>query len=157
MDTQDEVTRGWTRLVEDIAHAKDWWVPGALSGGLSVKPSVPVLERMLPRVLFVNLVAFLDEVLEFYMKENGIPLNRNGSDLNGRLVALHDAGKLKSAPALHAIRKRRNTLAHDSEPAPATWAEVEAAMTCLHGEFQHLSLPVTAPTITLRWERRTLP
>jgi hypothetical protein len=75
-----------------------------------------------------------------YMSINGLALTgAYRDDFNGRTCLLADQGRLKDATKIHAIRKRRNSLAHDASQS-CRWEELDNAVNDGHPELQHLGI-----------------
>ena len=74
----------WTRLLVESALLKDHATYYAL---LNARPGLsnPIVDQFVPGVLYVKMVALLDEALAQYMSDNNLPIARGyRNDLNGR-------------------------------------------------------------------------
>jgi hypothetical protein len=110
--------------------------------------SNPILEILLPSLLYIRLVSLLDEALKEYVVAS-MPSKTN---LDGRIDFLHDQGRLKDAARLHAIRLTRNALAHDPSRS-CSWGDLEAANEAVGIELQALGLVGPRPTYEFYAER----
>jgi hypothetical protein len=110
--TLNTLGRDWLTLLQDVALARHY---GAIVTGMT-GPSLPnpLLERLLPSLLYIRLATFLDDLLAAIVEFGARPMPRQyRNDLNGRISYLDDQGKLRDARFLHAIRETRNEIAHD--------------------------------------------
>jgi hypothetical protein len=74
----------------------------------------PLLEALLPTLLYIKAVAILDDALDVWLEQNGHQLRPPyRDDLNGRLDYLGDNRLLQDVDAVHAVRRERNRLAHE--------------------------------------------
>ena len=105
----------------------------------NLSPRNPVLDAMLSSLLHVKLVAILDEALIEYLeiKSLVVPKKSYGNSLYGRICFLGDNGALKSAGDLHAVRDRRNSVAHESQEH-TDWVTLETDSRIVEGELQYL-------------------
>jgi hypothetical protein len=80
----------------------------------------------------------LDAGLAEYIKACSLSLPRQyRNDLNGRISFLSDSGRIHDAETLHAIRLRRNDLAH--EGAQVGWDTFEADAAVIERALDHLA------------------
>jgi hypothetical protein len=130
----------WKRLLQEVELARNYHWPYALIGvGRTFRN--PIIEAMLPSLLFVRLVSLFDEALTDYLENQTIHWPpKTKQDLNGRIALLDGAGRLLNAASLHVLRKRRNLLAHNGNPKPVTWDELSDALKTIGGELLNLNV-----------------
>jgi hypothetical protein len=142
----------WTRLLVESALLKDHATYYAL---LNARPGLsnPIVDQFVPGVLYVKMVALLDEALAQYMGDNNLPIARGyRNDLNGRICTLDGLGCLVNAGELHRIRGQRNQLAHQSNVS-TDWNRLREDTTIVHAELKHLGLVGDQPTVEPFGER----
>lgn len=126
----------WTNFLQQVELAKHYDAPYELE--LASMPRNPILDAILPTLLYVQLVSLLDEGLEAYRAAKGVPFTPKGKqDLFHRIELLRD--HLRTPSQLHELRQKRKPLAHD----PATfinWDELEQAIQLVDRELQGLGL-----------------
>lgn len=144
------VAQGWQKFLMDVELAKNYGRVAVLGMVGASSPPNQLLEVLLPSLLYIRLGLVLDEALEAYIQGNGLT-NIRKQDFNGRICFLADQGRLKDAGKLHAIRGRRNELAHDTtayDPTVATacsWSELDQSIDSVDVELQHLGLAGPRP------------
>lgn len=115
----------------------------------------PILEALLPSLLHVRLGSLLDEALKEYIAGNSLEMPMpHKTDFNGRIDFLNDRGRLEDAARLHAIRLKRNDLAHDPS-CSCTWEDLEAAIEAADVELQALGMVDPRPEYVFYAERST--
>ncbi len=127
----------WRKLLQEIVLAKNY--PGFYLM-IGVAPTTliqhPILEQLLPTLLFVNLVSLFDEALQAHL-DSSTPRNKLRT-LEKRIDHFSAAGLFVGpTDALHSLRHRRNVLAHETG-ASATWAEVDAGVAVVGRELANL-------------------
>lgn len=113
-------------------------------------PENPILEALLPGLLYVQLASLLDEFLGDAAASLGVVVG--GRDhLHDRIEAL--GSRISNATALHAIRVRRRALAHDGQ-AVCTWEELESAVDEVQRALKDLGLVDPRPDyrIDMTWD-----
>jgi hypothetical protein len=134
----------------DVELAKNHASVAVLGMVGSPAPANQLLEVLLPSLLYIRVGLILDEALESYIDGNGLTMIGR-HDFNGRICFLADRSLLKDPEKLHAIRRRRNELAHDTAaydaalPTACGWSELEQTTITVDAELQHLSLAETCP------------
>ena len=114
----------------------------------------PLLNRMLPTLLFVELISLLDEALEDYRLDKSLSFPKNGRhDLNQRIEIL--TKELKSPEKLHSLRQKRNDLAHSSDVF-IDWADLDNAIGTVETELQNLNLIGVRPHYDFYAERSSV-
>src|SRR5579872_2051249 len=105
------VQDGWLTFLMDVELAKNYKMANMIAGlGQPAAPN-PILDALLPSLLYVRLGAFLDETLEEYITANGMVMSSPyRSDFNGRITFMNGQGRLNDATKLHVLRVKRNGL-----------------------------------------------
>lgn len=135
----DDISRSWRRLCCEVVLAKHYPHTSMLDGLFSSASRNPLLEKLLPSLLYVKMVAELDYGLQTYIDREGLTMPGRYRDLNGRINFLHDNGRVNDRAECHRIRHRRNQLAHEANQH-ADWQELEKDVAILHSELEHLGL-----------------
>lgn len=127
----------WHRLLQEIELARNYHMPSMLDMfGATFRN--PVLDYLVPSLLYLKLVAILDEALSFYIEQKnfGVPKNYKNT-LHGRIEFLNEQGEIKNYCTLRKIKDLRNLLAH--VPAETTdWAMLDADLSTIENELQEL-------------------
>lgn len=112
----EDVRKSWERLHQEALLATNYHLAPRRTEIQSNQIPNPVLDRLLPSVLFLRIVSIFDEALEFYIDDRNIqwPSNKR-RDLCNRINVLGDSGILKDKRECHRIRERRNELAHEAD------------------------------------------
>jgi hypothetical protein len=140
------IRQSWERFLIDIELAKNYGGVAVLGqiGGFPPPPN-PLLDVLLPSLLYVRLGSILAEALTEYIDSNSLPFGKPyRNDFNGRISFLAAGSHLRDAAKLHAIRDRRNELAHEttvynpSLPTACNWPEVDQAANDGNAELEHL-------------------
>jgi hypothetical protein len=143
----------WKTFLMDTELAKHYKLANMVSG---IGPSAPnpILEALLPSLLYMRFGALFDEVLEDYIATNNLTMSSQyRNNLHGRITFLNDFGKLKDAAKLHDIRDKRNQIAHDATQS-CTWRDLEEAIMNVDIELQHLGLVMGKPQYEFYAERQ---
>ena len=141
----------WQRfLIESVLlkdHATYYILLNARGG------SNPIVDQFAPGILYVKMVALLDEALVEYMAVNGLRVSHPyRNDLNGRIGFLDSQSRLTNATELHRIRVLRNQLAHESGTR-ADWDQLRADTAIVHSELKHLGFVGDQPVVQSFAER----
>ena len=138
-DLPSEIVKSWHRLLQDLEMARNYKVPTALIGFGRTVPN-PLLDRLLPSLLFVRLLALFDEALEFYIEENAIPWPpSNKRTLFNRIAILRETGRLADPDRCVVANRQRNEIAH-KEGKYADWGELDEVVNIIEGELRNLGL-----------------
>ncbi len=151
------VKNDWRTFLMNAELAKNYKMANMIAGfGQPAAPN-PILEALLPSLLFVRLGSLLDDIFEEYITEKTLVMgNSYRGDLNGRINYLIGQGLLQDGPRLHALRQKRNELAHEASRS-CTWKELEEAVALVDTELQHLGLVGTRPQYEFYAERTPRP
>ncbi len=111
----------------------------------SAGPPNPLVDGILPSLLFVRLGSLLDHALREYISQNGLMPDRTyRGDFNGRIAFMADSGLLLHATAWHAIREKRNLLAHTLWNK-CDWPVLQQAIDTADDELRHLGMAGPKP------------
>jgi len=124
------VAESWHEFLINVAYAKDYQVYFLVAGGVGgLPPKNPILEQILPSLLFVKSLTILDAGLEEVLVARHVSLRAMGyrDDLNGRIKAAGDLGIIPDSELLHDARRARNDVAHEFSNI-STWGELETAI-----------------------------
>ncbi|MFT3700171.1 MAG: hypothetical protein QM831_43900 [Kofleriaceae bacterium] len=114
--------------------------------------SNPIIDQFAPAVLYVKMVALLDEALAHYIRANNVTIASGcRNDLHGRITTLANLG-LVNADELHRIRLLRNGLAHQATTS-TTWESLQTDTRVVHTELKALGLIGEPPTVESFGER----
>lgn len=146
-----DIEKSWQRLLQEMELAKNYHLPYQLDGGLASKN--PVLEYLLPSLLYIKLVAILDEALAHFVAQAQLTMPRPyRKDLNGRIDFVCDCGFLGRPGLLHEIRDLRNSLAHETS-GNISWASLESDLAIIQEELRLLGLVGERPEYRYFGER----
>jgi hypothetical protein len=140
----------WNRFLQDTELAKNYQILSKAQR--SYQPN-PIVDELLPSMLFMRLLSILDESLEQQMDSKSVPL-KNGckADLYGRIESLAEKSYLSAAP-LHELRKRRKPLAHDATKRFGGWKELNDAISTVESVLQSFGLVGARPKYEFCVER----
>lgn len=98
----EDIQKSWERLHREVLLATNYHMVPRRTEIQSNQIPNPVLDRLLPSVLFLRIVSIFDEALEFYIDDRNIqwPSNRK-RDLCNRINVLGDSGILKDKGECH--------------------------------------------------------
>jgi hypothetical protein len=142
-----DVPQIWREFLVDAMFAENYELGYLDRLGPPLKN--PVVERLLPSLLYVKAVAIFDYALRGWCDEKGlvIPKKPYGTDLKSRIDYLADHGHLADCSPIQSIRGTRNVLAH--EPAGAVdWSQLRSDVLALHGALKELGMAGDFP----KWE-----
>lgn len=129
----------WETFLIDLELARNYNMPYQLicRRPLDHVPN-PIVERVLPTLFYIRMVAIFDEALGSYINGIVVPKKyQRGSNLDGKIRYLRDQRNLFLAAAdLVRIKDRRNALAHGTDSA--TWTEVYTDLEVIERELKQL-------------------
>ena len=104
-----DIQQWWNHFLQEIELAKNHHMSALLNLFGGTFPN-PLLDYMLPSLLYVKMVAILDQALIVFIRDRGltVPENEYGHALHGRIKYLNDQSLLTNYAGLHGIRKLRN-------------------------------------------------
>jgi len=148
----------WVWYLQQVTMTRDMYCMNAVGTTPGVQKTLTDL--LIPSLLYIRLGSLFDEGLELYIASNRKSLPGNFRDnLNGRIERLAKHSKLTDGSALHAIRNRRNQVAHESPPAVdsistfVTWDELDAAIAKVTSVLTALAVIVPSPPFQFYFER----
>lgn len=113
----------------------------------------PLLDYLLPSLLYVKMVAILDEALSFFVAARGLTMPKEyRKSLHGRIEFLNDQSLIANCFALHGIRDLRNLLAHEVSQT-TTWDNLNTDLDTVESELQHLGFVGDRPEYKYFGER----
>lgn len=150
MDT--DIQRAWNRFLQELELAKNYHMPYVL-GGVGNTFRNPLLDYLLPSLLYIKMVAILDEALVLSIRNRGLTLPKKyRKSLCGRIEYLNDESLLRNYVPLHDICDLRNLLAHQASDT-TTWDGLNADVDTVEDELQHLGLVGNRPDYEFFGER----
>lgn len=132
-----DLQESWRIFLLEWKLACYYHYPPALNGIGSVPTKNPLLEAILPTLLFLRLVSLTDEAFKHVIEDRGLSYTGFRRDFNGRIHILDNHNLLRAPAAIHDIRQRRNIFAHQTGEF-ASWGELEQAVTCVEAEISSL-------------------
>jgi hypothetical protein len=141
----------WRTFLIEIEFARNYPLAYQLDGGAAVRN--PVLEKVLPSLLYVKMAALLNEAFESYLDAaNTVLPNGYRSTLDGRISFFSDRGRVPDGAALHAVRQRRNAIAHEVTSS-VSWNELDLDLTVVHSALERLGLVGPRPHFEISAEK----
>jgi hypothetical protein len=131
-ESSSDVREMWHRFLGDQNQARQY--PKYIGQATGLEVQIPYLEQILSSLLFVNLLALLDEALAFARNDKQLP-KPDKEDLYHHIEILKD--HLINPKNLHELRKRRKTIAHELRQY-SNWKELDEAMNAVEVELKHL-------------------
>ena len=152
----DDILNAWHRLLQELQLARNYHKPYLLSGFGGTFRN-PLLDYLLPSLLYVKLVAILDEALVFYIKHADLtmPKKKYENSLYGRIEFLNDQGLIANYVSLHEIRGLRNSLAHEFSET-TDWAKLDTDLNTTENELQKLGFVGDRPQYEFFGERSAM-
>ena len=133
-----EFWKSWKWFVQEVEFARNYPVPYRLSGGAAA-PRNPILEQILPSLLYVKMVAIMDEAFVILLDAEGLTMPQTYKPtFGGRLRFLTGQGRITDPKALDNVRERRNRLAHEKR-ASIEWAAFGDDLRVVEAELEHLA------------------
>ena len=150
-----DIQKAWNRLLQEVELAKNYHVSYLLTGFGGTFRN-PLLDYLLPSLLYVKMVAILDEALIFFISDRGlkVPKKYRGS-LDGRIECLNDQSLIANYTSLHEVRELRNLLAHEVSET-TTWDNLQADLGTVEDELQHLGFVGDRPKCEYFGERSAM-
>jgi hypothetical protein len=144
--------KSWRVFLIEHNAAKNYHLSNLLYMG-STKRN-PLLDQLLPSLLFLRAVSLLDDGLKLYIQFKDIPMPRRQyrDSLEGRISVLSDAAVINNADILHCIRKQRNEIAHELELI-TNWDQLLHYLDLIEASLQKLDLIGCRPHLEYFGER----
>ena len=147
-DALAQLGASWTGFLQHVQLAKCHSRVPLLE---SVRIPNPLLDRLLPTLLFIQLMSLLDEALEEERAKTSLRFPRGSRpDLYHRIEILKH--ELKSPEDLHTLRKRRRDLAH-SPAAFVAWEDLDHAIDVVERELRRFGVIGARPRYEFFAER----
>jgi hypothetical protein len=149
-----DVRQAWRLLLIESEFARNYRIAYQLDAGAAARN--PVLEKILPSLLHIKMAAVLDEALDTHLAATNISLPKTyRPTLEGRISFFHDSKQVSNGADLHAIRQRRNDLAHDTASS-ISWAQLDQDLAAVHATLQHLGFVGPRPHFEIKAERSAI-
>lgn len=144
-DLAATIAGAWRRFLIELALAQNYQLLQALDA-MGAAPRNPVLDDLLPSLLYVKAVAVLDAALKQLLLDKGlkVPKKPYGAGLKSRIDFLSDQAILPNSTVLHGIRESRNDVAHEFE-GRTTWAELEQDVLAVQSVLENLGFVPLRP------------
>jgi len=150
----NSIANTWRRLLLEVELAKHYTHTYLLHGGHALRD--PLLDYLLPSLLYVKSLSVLDEALIAYIAQKGLAVPRRyHNSLHGRIEFLSDEGILSSRNALLTIKDKRNNLAHEAT-TQVTWNDLDQAVNEIERALQSVGFVGTRPTYEFYAEKSAL-
>lgn len=151
----DDILKAWHRLLQEIELARNHHLSSMLSGFSGAFPN-PLLDYLLPSLLYLKLAAILDETLDSYISHHRLLVPKKyKNDLHGRIEFLNDRGLIADYSSLHKIRGLRNLLAHQVSEM-TDWEKLNIDLGIVENEFQKLGFVGDRPKYEYFGERSAM-
>jgi len=151
----DDILKAWHRLLQEIELARNHHLASMLGVFSEAFPN-PVLDYLLPSLLYLKLVALLDAALVFYIDHHRLTVPRKyRKDLHGRIDFLNDRELISDYSSLHKIRGLRNLLAHQVSEM-TDWEKLSIDLGIVENEFQKLGFVGDRPKYEYFGERSAM-
>jgi len=150
-----DIQQAWSRFLQEIELAKNYHMPYLLEGFGGTFRN-PLLDYLLPSLLYVKMVAILDEALVSFIRDRGLTVPKKcHTSLNSRIEYLNDQSLIANYVALHGIRDLRNLLAHEVS-ATTTRDDLNAYLDTVEDELHHLGFVGNRPKYKYFGERSAM-
>lgn len=147
-----DIQESWNGFLQEVELAKHYHRPYLLYGFGGTFRN-PLLDHLLPSLLYVKMVTILDEALVFYISHRGLTVpNGYKKSLHGRIEYLNDQSLIENCVTLRGIRHLRNRLAHEVS-VTTTWEKLSADLDTVENELQHLGFVGDRPDYEFFCER----
>jgi hypothetical protein len=151
----EDIQQAWNRFLQQVELAKNYHMPYVLNGFGSTFRN-PLLDYLLPSLLYVRMVAILDEALALFISDRGLTVPKKYKrSLHGRIEYLNDRSLIVNYATLHGVRNLRNLLAHKVSES-TTWDNLNADLDTVENELQHLGFVGDRPDYEYFGERSAM-
>ena len=149
----NEYIEQYYHFIQHLKMAENYHSPYLLEGGANIARN-PILEQILPSLLYVQLASLFDEGLLQYIDTNELllPKKKYKNDMNGRIQFLSDNRLIKDSKECHRIRKKRNDIAHESA-MNISWDDLNNDLSIVELELKYLGLINDRPNYVFYAER----
>ena len=147
-----DVGKDWRVFLIQLAFAREYPMAYQVSSpGLATRN--PILESILPSLLYIKMAALMDGALEEYIAANQLqPGKRYRADFNGRINFCSDSGFINNGADLHGVRTMRNDTAH-KPLASVDWDELDRDIVHVHRALKQLGFVGERPEFRVEAER----
>ena len=146
-----DIAKAWLRLLIDVELAKNYHQPYLLYALQTHRN--PLLENLLPSLLYIKTVSILDEALTIHIEDRGLAMpSTYRNSLQGKIDFLSDLGILHNTKRLHEIREKRNALAHEISER-VSWDQLDIDLIEIEKVLQHLAFVGKRPKYNFYAER----
>lgn len=144
--------KSWRAYLLKWEAAKHYHFPYLLFIGRTNRN--PLLDQLLPSLLFLRAVSILDEGLKLYIQISDIsmPRSKYRDSLEGRISVLSKTGILNNSDELHSIRRRRNDVAHEAH-LNTNWDQLSQDLDVIEKSLKKLGLVGDRPHLEYYGER----
>lgn len=149
-----DIARSWRLFLIQEEAARNYWRSYLMYGLHSHRD--PLLDRILPSLLYIKAVTILDDALRTLIATRGLRMPKRYPDsLAGRIDFLADGDILDNRAEFHRVRLRRNELAHETA-SEVTWEELTRDRAAVHGWLLNLGLVVPPTKLEFYCERSAM-
>ncbi|MFN8386548.1 MAG: hypothetical protein U0X92_09045 [Anaerolineales bacterium] len=153
-DANTSFVKTWRRFLIEVELAKNYPRPYLLYTMQTHRN--PLLEYLLPSLLYVKMVSILDEALSTYIDEQNLILpKKHKNSLQNKVDFLTDKNILHNSEVLHDIRETRNALAHNTTKQVG-WDELKHDLSEIQTTFEQLTLTDMRPKYEFFAERSAM-
>jgi len=147
-----DIQQAWNIFLQELELAKNYHMPYMLNG-FGATFHNPLLDYLLPSLLYIKMVAILDEALIFFISDRGLTVPNNYKrSLHDRIEYLNDQSLIANYAALHVVRDLRNLLSHKVSET-TTFDNLNADLDTVENELQHLGFVGDRPDYEYFGER----
>jgi len=107
-------------------------------------PYLEIVDQLFLQNVVLRLASILDEKLEEVVETRELPIGKNPK-LADRIDAVRAAGLITNATDLHSVRKLRNEIGHQVNPAVLGWPAVVSVADCVEQAFLELGVATASP------------
>lgn len=116
----------------------------------------PLLEYLLPALLYIKMVSLLDEVLIINIEEQCLTMPKKyRNSLQGRIDFFKDQNILHNSTILNKIREKRNAIAHEISKQ-VSWNELDTDLAEIKKTLQYLAFIEHRPKYEFFAERSAM-
>ena len=153
-DTDTNIADTWRRFLIEVELAKNYPRPYLLY--MMRTHRNPLLEYLLPALLYIKMVSILDEAFVTHIDKHDMSMPKKyKNSLQGRIDFLTDNQILHNSKELHDIREKRNALAHETAKQ-VDWRELENDLNEVQTTLEQLKFTGTRPKYEFFAERSAM-
>jgi hypothetical protein len=149
------IDKSWRRFLIDVTFGRHYPAYYSMSA-LHVRGARrnPILDNLLPSLLYIKAVAILDAALLSKLDEHGVKPKQFGhrNDLYGRIETAAAAGVIANKGVLHGIRSLRNDVAHEFAEK-TDWKTLDRDIKGINDALQEMGFAGALPSLNVRWQR----